>query len=376
MIDDLVSIDPKKIATVSPRVVIENAFSRIGKQTEINVPLSYDTSKQLEIGEGVRNLEIEYAGLSFTNPEALRYVYKLEGLDTDWIDAGNRRTAFYPYLPPGTYHFVVRALSANGVWSETASMQVRVAEYFWESRWFASMVFIVVAGLLGLVFWNRLRHLRERQERRAEFARQIIFASEQERRRIATDLHDGLSQNLLLVKNWARLAIEKATSDNEASFEYMDRINSLAAESINETRTIIENLVPQNLHRLGLTEAIINITEQVQDAFGVFFEKDVENIDGLLDDESELSVYRMTQECVNNIIKHSESPRGSILIRKDAKVIVVRVSDFGIGIRSNGSRGSGLRNLEERAELLGGSIEIDSRIDEGTKITIRVPYQV
>lgn len=156
----------------------------------------------------------------------------------------------------------------------------------------------------------------------------------------------------------------------------MDRINSLAAESINETRTIIENLVPQNLHRLGLTEAIINITEQVQDAFGVFFEKDVENIDGLLDDESELSVYRMTQECVNNIIKHSESPRGSILIRKNAKVIVVRVSDFGIGIRSNGSRGSGLRNLEERAELLGGSIEIDSRIDEGTKITIRVPYQV
>lgn len=210
MIDDLVSIDPKKIATVSPRVVIENAFSRIGKQPEINVPLSYDTSKQLEIGEGVRNLEIEYAGLSFSNPEALRYVYKLEGLDTDWIDAGNRRTAFYPYLPPGTYHFVVRALSANGVWSETASMQVRVAEYFWESRWFASMVFIVVAGLLGLVFWNRLRHLRERQERRAEFARQIIFASEQERRRIATDLHDGLSQNLLLVKNWARLAIEKS----------------------------------------------------------------------------------------------------------------------------------------------------------------------
>ncbi len=376
MIDDMVTIDPESLASTAPKILIENALSRTTESPETRLPITFDTSRRLEISDEMRNLEIEYAGLSFTKPESIRYVYMLEGLDTHWTDAGNRRTAFYPYLPPGNYQFLVKAVNANGVWSKTSALQIHVAEKFWETRWFASAVFLAVLGVLALVFLIRVRHLNERQARKAEFAKQLIVAGEKERRRIATELHDGLSQNLLLIKNWARLARQSAEEKVAQSRQYLERIDAVAGESIDETRTIIENLGPQNLTRFGLTEAIINIADQVEDAFGVVFELDVENVDGSLDEENELSLYRMVQECVNNIVKHSESPRGRILISKERSILVLVIADFGKGIRPNGSDGKGLRNLEERAELLGGRIEIDSRPDEGTKVTIRVPCEV
>lgn len=376
MIDDLVWIDPNYEIAERPRVLIENATSRKGSEDENFVPIGFDTSTGLEVLDQMRNLQIDYTALSFSKPESIRFVYKLEGLDPDWIDAQGRRSAFYPYLPPGDYQFLVKAISADGVWSEAAGFRIRVAAQFWETRWFASLLFILALCLISFLFWNRLRQLRAGQRRKVEFARQLIVAGETERRRIAADLHDGLTQNLLLIKNWASIAREKAAKDVPQSIEYMDKIGSIASGSIDETRTIIENLGPRTLEHFGLTDAIMNLTDQVQEAFGVVFEKDIENIDGILDRDSELSVYRMTQECINNIIKHSDSPRGHLIIKKDNATLRIQISDFGSGFDPALDKvGSGLRNLEERAELLNGSVTINSRRNEGTTVTITVPHK-
>jgi len=178
MIDDLVSIDPKEISDLPPQVIIENALSRIGERAVTGLPLKFDNSKGIDIDYGVRNLEIQYSGISLTKPEAVRYVYRLEGLDADWVFAGDRRTAFYPYLPAGNYHFFVRAISADGVWSEVTGIEIRVAEHFWESRWFASIIFAGLLAIAALIFWWRFSHLKERQFRKEQFARQLINAGE------------------------------------------------------------------------------------------------------------------------------------------------------------------------------------------------------
>jgi len=180
----------------------------------------------------------------------------------------------------------------------------------------------------------------------------------------------------LLIKRWASLAGDDESGRSPQSTDYLNKIESLASESIDEARTIIQNLGPQNLRRFGLTESIVNIVEQVEDAFGIIFEKEIETVDGLLDEEAELSVYRMVQESVNNLVKHSGSPRGQLILKQENSMIVYSLSDFGIGIGDLRNKGNGLRNLEERTDLLGGTLSVESRKYGGTKVTIRIPARV
>jgi signal transduction histidine kinase/ligand-binding sensor domain-containing protein len=375
MLRDIVIVDPGKSGSFPPRVVIEDTNSTISGEKERRVTRLTRNDEVVNVSENVRNLEINFTALSFTKPEKLSFFYKLEGLDEEWTVARGRRTAFYPYLPAGNYRFVVRAINADGIWSEPVGIEIQVAERFWESRWFASLMAIAALLLVAIVFWIRLEQLRARHLRKIEFARQLINAGEQERRRIATDLHDGLSQKLIMIKRWAELGSKQSHRDGSGENEYLERIEAVASESIDETRTIIQNLGPQNLTRFGLTESIVTITEQVEEAFGIVFDKDVDNIDGFLDDEAELSLYRMAQETINNVIKHSGSPRGRVVLKKENSNIVYSVTDYGAGMGRDRDGGNGLRNLEERADLLGGSVSIESKIDEGTKVTIIIPLR-
>ena len=152
---------------------------------------------------------------------------------------------------------------------------------------------------------------------------------------------------------------------------------------MDETRSIIRNLGPQNLKRTGLTEAIINILENIEDAFGVVFEKEIENIDDLFSEEAELNIYRIVQESLNNVLKHSESPRALVKIKKMRAKIEIQITDFGVGFQvadfettdPGGNAGIGLRSLYERSELLGGTVLIDSTINEGTTVSIRIPVE-
>lgn len=378
MIEDMVIIDPAKPAGIPPKVFVERASSKSGGSENRSLSQLIGNSV-IEIEDGLRNLEIEYTGLSFVKPEKIRFFYKLEGLDKDWIDAGTRRTAFYPYLPSGEFVFQVKAVNANGVWSEnSASIKIRVAKRFWQTRWFISLSVIIVATAIFLIYWLRLKQLEQKQLQQQEFAKRLINAHETERRRIATELHDGLGQNLLIIKNWALNGLVNLTQKWEIK-ENLEKISETAADSLEETRTIVRNLSPQNLKRFGLTEAIGNMVEQIEDSSGVLFVKNIENIDGVFPDEAEISIYRIVQECLNNIIKHSESPRGEIRISRFSSEVEIMIRDFGKGFSAekqltagNGSRGFGLQSITQRTELLGGELIVDSAIGEGTMIRIRI----
>ena len=189
-------IDPAavKINPLPPPVVIEDA--RLNNETIGSLPL------QIEILSGQENLEIDYTGLSFIKPEQIRFRYRLEGLNDDWTEAGNRRTAFFPYLAPGEYTFRVIAANSDNVWNEEgARLKIVVKPPFYRT-WFFLLACVVVASIIIYALYRRrvfqLERARQIQE---DFSRRLINAHESERRRIAAELHDSIGQSLAMIKN-------------------------------------------------------------------------------------------------------------------------------------------------------------------------------
>jgi len=153
-----IQFDPAHVRpdSVAPSVVIESVV--VGR-AEVS------GSDLMRITPGRRDLEIGYTGLSFRNPQGVRFRYLLDGFDDNWVEAGARRTAYYTNLPPGDYVFHVSACNADGVWSRGgASVRFRMLPYFYETTWFRLFcVLALLAITVGGVMW-RYRQMQTRQE--------------------------------------------------------------------------------------------------------------------------------------------------------------------------------------------------------------------
>jgi hypothetical protein len=123
-----------------------------------------DPQAAIRILPGQDNFEIKYAALSFINSENLRFKYRLEGVDHDWVEAGVRRTAYYSHVAPGSYIFRVLAANADGTWNLTgASVRVTVVPPFWRTWWFTALVTLVILGAVAAVWKFRIAQLRRVQ---------------------------------------------------------------------------------------------------------------------------------------------------------------------------------------------------------------------
>ena len=358
-----VSINPQP-----PRVVIEECLLQRN---------NVDCRQTIEIRPGQDNFEIHYTGLSFIKPEQVRFKYKLEGLDGDWIEAGTRRVAYLSHLPPGKYTFKVIAANSDGVWNtEGAALNLVVVPPFWRTWWFLSLMALTITGLAVTAYQYRVRQLRAAHAVQEAFSRQLIESQEQERKRIAGELHDGLGQNLLIIKNRALLGL--TTSEQPAATQQQfDTITASASQALEELREIAYNLRPYHLDRLGLTSTIEAMLEKVAAATEIRFTVTVAAIDELLSKADEINVYRIVQECVSNIVKHSGATEALVAISKDGDALLIHIEDNGQGFvpDDNGSRrrGFGLTGISERTKMLKGTYKISSAPKQGTRITIRIP---
>lgn len=358
-------IDPEaeKVNPYPPPVVIEN-ISIDRKSVDL-------TTSQIELKPGQSNIAIEYTGLSLTKSDQIKFRYKLEGLEENWVEAGTKRTVDYSYLPAGSYTFRVIAANANGIWNnEGAAVKIIVRPFFYQTWWFRVLATLVVALIVWLIYHNRVSHLREIAETKTAFSRQLIESQEAERKRIAAELHDGLGQNLVVIKNRAMLGINKG-DDKERVAKELNNISESATQALEEVREITNNLRPQLLDRLGLTKAINSMLKKVSDVIEIEIEIDL--IDNIFNESEEISVYRIVQESVNNIIKHSNASDAIVRIKRDESKVLITIEDNGKGFDVlNVKSGLGLVGLKERAQLLNGEFVIDSKIGEGTKISFRV----
>ncbi|MBA4182988.1 MAG: hypothetical protein H0X49_03135, partial [Acidobacteria bacterium] len=384
--DGVAVIDPREIKVNSqpPPVVIETVKIDNNNVEFRNNDVESDSEKskiqnpesKIQIEPAQQNFEIGYTALSFINSENLQFKYKLEGLDDDWIDAGTRRLAYYSHVPPGNYTFRVIAANSDGVWNEQgASLKIVVLPPFYRTWWFLILAVFVIAATAYLLFRRRVTQINLKHRAELAFSRRLIDSQEQERKRFAAEMHDGLGQSLVIIKNRARLSLRQS-DQKEAMLDHLENISDTASHAIEEAREIAFNLRPHLLDRLGLTKTIESMLGKVFSASGIEFESKIDVIDDVLEKDSEILLYRIVQECANNIVKHSNAEKATVIIEREEKNLTVKISDNGRGFDPStggndlSKRSFGLVGIAERTRLLGGKLNIESKPGKGTNVSI------
>ena len=336
-----------------------------------------NSESAIEMRAGQSNLDIDYTALSMIRSGQTKFRYKLEGIDNNWVEAGTSRSANYTYLPHGSYTFRVIAANANGIWNnEGAAVRVIVHPYFYQTWWFAIIAALVAVSVIWLILRSRVSHLQAIAETRSAFARQLIESQEVERKRIAAELHDGLGQDLVIIKNRATLGLSKGGDPARVAQE-LGSISESASQALDEVREITNNLRPQLLDRLGLTKAVNAMLKKVAGVIEI--DSRIDNIDNVFSENDEISIYRIVQESLNNVIKHSNASDAAIRIERTDKIVSIVISDNGRGfnaeVLSAERLGFGLTGLSERAHLLKGVLAIESRPGNGTLIKLSIPIK-
>jgi signal transduction histidine kinase len=376
--DGAVIIDPDQMdANLSaPVVVIESAS--VDRE-----PLKLNSA--IQIPPGRENLEIDYAAPSLANSNEIKYKYKLENLDRDWVEAGVRRTAYYSHLPPGNYTFKVIAANSDGEWNpEGKSLPITILPKVYQTWWFTAATFAAVVGIVSLAWLYWLWKLQREQAAQQAFSRQLIESQENERKRIASELHDSLGQRLIIIKNLALLLLQGRVGTPELAAPQRKRVEGIStevSEALREVKEISYDLRPYRLDRLGLTATLQVMIETASASSSIRFSSEIDNVDTVFAKPSEINFYRVVQECVNNVLKHSQAAHASVCIRHSHDRVTVTVQDDGRGFAADSRNldsplgGFGLTGISERAQLLGGKAIIQSAPERGTTIVIEIALE-
>lgn len=223
----------------------------------------------------------------------------------------------------------------------------------------------ITMGFMLLFLFKNQRDLKQKKLMQEKYAQDLLLAQEDERKRVSKDLHDGIGQSLLLIKN-------KVVLNNDTTTK------TLVEDAIEEVRSISRALHPFQLQELGITKAIQNIVYQIDETTELFITSNIENIDKLFKLQQEINIYRIVQESFNNVLKHAEAKGVHIAVKKHTKQIQIQIKDNGKGFdfseRYIDFKSIGLKTLKERTRLLNGIIKIDTQPGKGTTLEFLIPY--
>lgn len=255
---------------------------------------------------------------------------------------------------------------------------------WWTWRRTASLVGLLFLVLMVTLLWVHLlrRRLHRQQAAQLAFAYQVLKRLEDERRRIAVNLHDSLGQVLLLIKNHALLAMQPVAGTQDVQ-RRLTEISQVTSQAIEEVREITHGLRPYQLDRLGLTQALRALVDHATQAAmsdkAISFACRVEEVDGLFDPDAEIHVYRIVQEAVTNVVKHAAATEATVVVKRRSDIVLIAIRDNGRGFEPSQLNarlhelGYGLTGISERARILHASLEIDSRPGNGASLTVEIP---
>lgn len=233
-------------------------------------------------------------------------------------------------------------------------------------------------GALTDAFNNMTLQLKKKdieiEKERKKLLTSFINGQEMERQRLSRDLHDSLGQSILAVK----IKLQQLNGLEYAKDQsIIQEIQKLLAETIQEIRVISNDLMPPVLETFGIEEALQNLFKETMKQSGIQFSFRIENISHELAREHQIYIYRIFQEIVNNILKHSFAHAVEIHIFEHQSQLIIEVNDNGRGFDMNHvSKGNGLININERVELLSGHWHINSQLGKGTQIHIEIPKRI
>lgn len=371
--------------------IVITDFKVFGKSKDFDKDISDISNIDLDYTENY--FTIEFASLDLRNSSKINYSYKMEGFDKDWVDCGKRRYAGYMNLKGDDYIFKIRASRNDGSWYESqVPLKIRIAAPPWE-RWYAYVIYFLFAFALVTVIVKirtriqnqNIRLLEERQKILAQskqtltnLIRRFTQLQEEERSYISRELHDGINQTIASIKLGVdRLRMNKTLSKEVVSD--LDDIQVHLRAIISEIRNISQNIRPSILDDFGIFSAVENLCREYEMKTGVVVEIKNHDFDGRLGYEVESNLYRMIQESLNNIRKHSEATVVEISFSKKDTLYYISIKDNGVGFNTQNvftpefaREHFGLNNIKKRAELIGASFIINSTKGTGTELIIKL----
>jgi len=364
--------DNIKLNTYAPPIVL-TSFKKFNREVKFDRPINEVDSINLTYEDYV--ISFEFAALSFAQPDLNRYAYHLDGFDKNWVytDA-SKRFATYTNLEPGNYILRIRASNNDGLWGKNeTSIFIFIKPPFWENLFFKIAIFLVLLILVFLYVNSKMKKINLERQRQNQFSKLLIESQEDERRRLSKELHDSLGQNLLVIKNL--LHLYQSTEKRED--KELENISEIIKDTIVEVKEISTTLHPHQLERLGLKKALIAMINKISQSVDTVFTSAIDDISGLIPKEEEINIFRIVQESLNNIIKHSKAVNATVSIINEVSQIRITVEDDGKGFDFSGkviqnklNEGLGLKSIGERARLLNGEFKIESMPGKGTKIII------
>jgi two-component system sensor histidine kinase UhpB len=213
------------------------------------------------------------------------------------------------------------------------------------------------------------------RQRLREVAARALAATEEERKRIARELHDGIAQGLAALR--IKLRVARTAAEEDARSELLEQVSAEMGEAMEELRRIARGLRPPALDMLGLGPAIESHARNIADATGMAMELKLEDIGHRLSPDAELALYRVVQEALSNVARHSGADTFSVRLGARNGHVQAAVEDngrgFEVGRAMSDTGGLGLFGMQERASYVGGSVQIDSEPGAGTRVNVLIP---
>jgi signal transduction histidine kinase/ligand-binding sensor domain-containing protein len=325
-----------------------------------------DLRDDLELPPGTRAVQFTYAAIAFSSPRSIRFEYRLDGFDADWVDGGIRRETIYTNLPPHEYRFRVRAVDKTGTPSaDEGVVSFVVAPAFYRTPAFAALVIFAGAASLAGAWRLHARHLRRR------FA--LILS---ERMRISREIHDTLLQGLIGIA--LRLdGISEELAAAPAVRMRLVRTREIAEQFIRETRESIWRMREPSRSIAPLVGSIDEMASRMDVRGGPPVRVTVVGTPQPMPAEREDHLFRVVEEAVSNALRHADAQTISVVLDYGDDLLRATVRDDGRGfdeaMLTGSARHYGLVMMRERVQLLSGTFALESAPGRGTEITVTVP---
>lgn len=357
-----------KIDTTKPLISFAN-MKIFGEKKNETIDLS--RLKSIELNSNQNNLEIDFALMDFNNPKKNQYEYKLEGIDENWISAGNKNSVFYSNLNPSSYELKIRGINYEGIKSDEIKLELIINPPFWRTVWFYMLISAVIAVLIFTLYKYRLR-------KNILLALEIEHVKEEERERwreqASIDYHDELGHKLTRISMYSRRVLKKM---NGSANEIGNDVNNIIETSNSlrmSARDLIWSLNPSEDSLFDFITRVNLFADELFESSNIIYHKS-ENPFEWKDIELKMDVKRqmlfILKEGMNNALKYSQAENVRLDVTNENGKLYMKIVDDGIGfVYTSEYSGYGLLNMQKRAKKAGFDLEIVSAPNKGTRIII------